>query len=46
MQAEKAGRSVKRVIFAADGGFELVLADDESAAASGNSNPWDSAPNR
>jgi hypothetical protein len=38
-QAEKVGRSVKSVTFAADGGFTLVFTDAESTAASAN--PWD-----
>jgi len=39
-QAEQAGRPVKRVVFARDGGFTLILANDESPIVSGN--PWDS----
>jgi hypothetical protein len=30
LQAKKAGWPVKRVIFLADGSFELILADDET----------------
>jgi galactokinase/mevalonate kinase-like predicted kinase len=37
-QAEKAGRSVKRVVFAPDGGFTLVFAEAESATASDSAN--------
>jgi len=35
-QAEKAGRSVKRVIFASDGGFELVFVEDGPTVNAGN----------
>lgn len=34
-QVHEAGRSVERVVFAPDGGFELVLADSETMATAG-----------
>jgi hypothetical protein len=36
LQAKKAGQTVRRVIFDGEGGFTLVLAEDETPATQAN----------